>query len=61
MTRVTKIGLDIAKTIFQVHGVDAEGQLIVRQRLARNRVLAFFEKLAPCLIGIEACIANGAT
>jgi transposase len=53
--RVATIGLDIAKTIFQVHGIDAAGQVVVRQRLARRRVLAFFEKLAPCLIGIEAC------
>src|SRR5579864_5120183 len=55
MMRVTTIGLDIAKTIFQVHGVDAEGQVVVRQRLARRCVLAFFEKLAPCLVGLEAC------
>jgi transposase len=50
-----KIGRDIAKTVFQVHGVDAGGEVIIRQRLARRRVLAFFEKLAPCLAGIEAC------
>ena len=55
MVRVTTIGLDIAKTIFQVHGVDAEGHVVVRQRLARRRVLTFFEKLPPCLVGIEAC------
>ena len=52
---VATIGLDIAKSVFQVHGVDAAGQVVVRQRLARRRVLAFFEKLAPCLVGIEAC------
>src|SRR6516162_1812731 len=55
MIRVTAIGLDIAKSVFQVHGVDAAGQVVLRQRLARGRVLAFFEKLAPCLVGIEAC------
>src|SRR6516164_6852022 len=55
MMRVATIGLDIAKTVFQVHGVDAGGEVVVRQRLARRRVLAFFEKLAPCLVGIEAC------
>jgi transposase len=49
------IGLDIAKTVFQVHGVDAAGHVVVRRRLTRGRVLAFFEKLAPCLVGIEAC------
>jgi Transposase len=55
MTTAAIIGLDIAKTVFQVHGVDAAGQVVIRQRLARRRVLAFFEKLAPCLVGIEAC------
>ena len=55
MTSVSTIGLDIAKSVFQVHGVDTAGQVVVRQRLARRRVLAFFEKLAPCLVGIEAC------
>jgi transposase len=53
--RVATLGLDIAKTIFQVHGVDAAGQAVIRQRLVRRRVLAFFEKLPPCLVGIEAC------
>ena len=55
MTPVATIGLDIAKTVFQVHGVNAAGQVVVRQRLTRGRVLAFFEKLTPCLVGIEAC------
>jgi transposase len=49
------IGLDIAKSVFQVHGVDAEGKVVLRQQLKRGRVLAFFGKLPPCLIGIEAC------
>ena len=52
---VATLGLDIAKTVFQVHGVDAAGQVVIRQRLTRGRVLAFFEKLAPCLVGMEAC------
>src|SRR3974390_2624827 len=55
MTLLATVGLDIAKNFFQVHGVDAVGQVVVRQRLVRRRVLAFFEKLAPCLVGIEAC------
>jgi transposase len=55
MALVATIGLDIAKTVFQVHGVDAAGQVVVRRRLSRGRVLAFFENLAPCLVGIEAC------
>jgi transposase len=46
MTSVATIGLDIAKSVFQVHGVDAAGQVVVRRRLIRGRVLAFFEKLA---------------
>jgi transposase len=58
MMRVTTIGLDIAKTVFQVHGVDASGQVLVQKRLTRGRVLAFFEKLAPCLVGIEACSSS---
>ncbi|MEJ0024936.1 MAG: IS110 family transposase [Rhizomicrobium sp.] len=53
--QVSTIGLDIAKSVFQVHGVDGAGAVVVRQRLARSRVLAFFERLPPCLIGIEAC------
>ena len=58
MMRVATIGLDIAKTVFQVHGVDAAGRILVRKRLTRGRVLAFFEKLAPCLVGIEACSSS---
>ena len=58
MTSVATIGLDIAKSVFQVHGVDAAGQVVVRQRLTRGRVLMFFEKLAPCLVGIEACSSS---
>src|SRR5271166_6564565 len=53
--RIATIGLDIAKTVFQLHGVDTAGQVVVRQRLTRGRVLAFFEKLTTCLVGIEAC------
>ena len=58
MMQVATIGLDIAKRVFQVHGVDAAGQILVRKRLTRGRVLAFFEKLAPCLVGIEACSSS---
>jgi transposase len=52
------IGLDIAKSVFQVHGVDGRGQVVVRRQLKRRYVVAFFEKLAPCLIGIEACASS---
>lgn len=55
MGQVATIGLDIAKSVFQVHGVDAEGGVVVRQKLTRARLLKFFEKLAPCLVGTEAC------
>ncbi len=55
MQTVTTIGLDIAKSVFQVHGVDAAGNVIVRRQLKRRYVLAFFQKLPPCLVGIEAC------
>lgn len=55
MEQVTTVGLDIAKSVFQVHGVDAAGEVVVRRRLTRGRVLAFFEKLPRCLVGIEAC------
>ena len=52
------IGLDIAKSVFQVHGIDAEGQVAIRRQLKRRYVLAFFEKLAPCLVGIAACASS---
>jgi transposase len=58
MQAVTTIGLDIAKSVFQVHGVDAEGRVILRRQLKRRYVLAFFEKLSPCLVGIEACASS---
>src|SRR3974377_800289 len=58
MQTVTTIGLDIAKSVFQVHGVDAQGKVIVRRQLKRRYVLAFFQKLPPCLIGIEACASS---
>lgn len=55
MGQVATIGLDIAKSVFQVHGVDAEGGVVIRQKLTPARLLKFFEKLSPCLVGIEAC------
>jgi transposase len=55
MQAITTIGLDIAKSVFQVHGIDANGQAVIRRQLKRRQVLPFFEKLAPCLLGIEAC------
>jgi transposase len=58
MQAITTIGLDIAKSVFQVHGVDAAGQVVVRRQLKRRYVLTFFEKLPPCLVGIEACASS---
>src|ERR1017187_3076032 len=58
MHTITTIGLDIAKSVFQVHGVDAEGKVIIRRQLKRRYVLAFFQKLPPCLVGIEACASS---
>jgi transposase len=58
MEQVTTIGLDIAKSVFQVHGIDATGKVVLRRRLTRARVAPFFAKLAPCLVGIEACATS---
>jgi transposase len=58
MQAVTTIGLDIAKSVFQIHGVDAAGNVIVRRQLKRRYVLPFFQRLPPCLIGIEACASS---
>jgi transposase len=58
MQAVKTIGLDIAKSVFQVHGVDPDGQVVIRRKLKRRYVLAFFEKVPPCLIGIEACATS---
>jgi transposase len=52
------IGLDIAKSVFQVHGVDAQGTVVIRRQLKRRQVLPCFKKLPPCLIGIEACATS---
>ena len=58
MQTITTIGLDIAKSVFQVHGIDAEGNVLIRRQLKRRYVLAFFQKLPPCLVGIEACASS---
>ena len=54
MQTVTTIGFDIAKSVFQVHGVDAVGQVVVGRQLKRGQVIAFFQELPRCLVGIEA-------
>jgi transposase len=55
LSAVTTIGLDIAKNVFQVHGVDAAGFVLVAKSVRRAQLLAFFDSLPPCLVGIEAC------
>ena len=55
MKDVTVIGLDLAKRVFQVHGVDQHGHVTVQKRLTRSEVLPWFNRLEPCLVGIEAC------
>jgi transposase len=55
MKEVSTIGLDIAKNVFQVHGVDGGGAVVIRRALRRSQVLGWFAKLPPCLVGMEAC------
>ena len=55
---VTTIGMDIAKNVFQVHGVDADEQVVIRRQLRRSQVISFFRKLPPCLVGMEACATS---
>ena len=55
MQQPTTIGIDLAKSVFQVHGVDADGAIVVKRKLRRAQVLTFFAGLAPCLVGMEAC------
>jgi len=52
--QVERIGLDSAKSSFQVHGVDAHGKVVIRKQLTRGKVLAYFAHLPPCLVGVEA-------
>ena len=52
---ITTIGLDLAKTVFQVHGVDAHGKVVGRKQLSRRKVRPYFAQLPPCLSGLEAC------
>jgi transposase len=55
MGEVSTIGLDIAKSVFQVHGVDVAGAVLIRKRISRTKVLEYFGALPSCLVGIEAC------
>jgi transposase len=55
MKEITTIGLDLAKSVFQVHAVDATGTVVIRRQIRRAQMMLFFSRLAPCLIGMEAC------
>jgi transposase len=55
MNKISTIGLDLAKSVFQVHGIDTQGRVVVRRQLRRKEVLSFFAELPPCLVGMEAC------
>jgi transposase len=55
MGPITTVGLDIAKSVFQVHAIDANGEVVVRRQLKRAQLLRFFGELPPALVGIEAC------
>lgn len=55
---ITRIGIDLAKQIFQIHGVDKQGEVVLKKQLRRSQVLSFFEKLKPCLVGMEACSSS---
>ena len=58
MEQIATIGLDIAKSVFQVHGIGKNGSVVVQRRLRRSQVLGFFSKLLPCVVGIEACASS---
>ena len=59
MGQVVTVGLDLAKPVFQVHGVDGTGEVVVRRRLRRGQLLAFFAKLPACLIGMDGWVGKG--
>ena len=53
--KLTRVGVDLAKQVFQVHGVNEAGHAVVKRRLRRTQVISYFASLPPCLIGMEAC------
>ncbi len=55
---ITTLGIDLAKSVFQLHGVDAQGAIVLQKKLRRGAVVKFLSKLEPCLIGIEACATS---
>ena len=58
MEQVTTIGIDLAKSVFQIHGIDASGGIVIRRQLRRSQVLKFFARLPSCLVGMEACATS---
>jgi len=58
MGNITVLGVDLAKSVFHLHGVDQQGKVVLKKRLDRERMLPFFANLPPCLIGLEACLLN---
>ena len=55
LSTVTRVGLDLAKRVFQVHAVDAKGEIVVVRKLARSQLIPFFAELPPCVVAMEAC------
>ena len=55
MSEIITVGLDLAKNVFQAHGADASGRAVLRKKLMRDQVLAFFGQLPPCVVAMEAC------
>ena len=55
LSSVTRVGLDLAKRVFQVHAIDANGEIVVARKLARGRLIAFFSELPRCVVAMEAC------
>lgn len=55
---IQTLGIDLAKSIFQLHGVDADGTTVLKKKLRRGSLIDFLEKLPPCLIGMEACATS---
>lgn len=53
--KITTIGIDLTKEMFQIHGLDTHGKVLVRKQLRRSEMAKYFSKLEPCLIGVEAC------
>ena len=53
--KITTVGIDLAKNVFQVHGVDERGKVVLRRQLRREQMVEFFARLSPCLVGMEAC------